>query len=186
MGSLLHIVAGCQFHLNQGRYTWRHDSVLQLIATTFQCVTNVALHADLPGFSSPSVITGDNLRPDLLLSFQNNVFYIFEHTVGFETIRQTNMSRKNDKYSDLIRSLKQEYKDVRFINLSLSTLGVFSSLSSDFLDMFQDLNIDNNHRNYILRKVTNIAIRCTYYILCCRNKKWNKPELLNFWTIFSL
>ena len=58
----------------------------------------------------------------------------------------------------LIRSLKQEYNDVRFINLSLSTLGVFSSLSSDFLDMLQDLNIDNNHRNYILGKITNIAI----------------------------
>ena len=48
--SLLNIVAGCQFYLQQGRYTWHHDSVLQLIAITFQSVTNVALYADLPGF----------------------------------------------------------------------------------------------------------------------------------------
>ena len=32
--------------------------------------------------------------------------------------------------------------------------------------------------------ISNIAIRCTYYIFCCKNKEWNKPELLNFWTIF--
>ena len=178
--SLLHIVAGCQFYLQQGRYTWRLYSALQLIATNFQSVTNVTLYADLPGFLSPSVITGDNLRPDLLLSFQNKCLYIFELTVGFETNLQTNISRKNEKYRDLIRSLKEEYKDVRFINLPLSTLGVFSSLSSDFLSMLQDLNVDNNHRNYILRNITNIAIRCTYYTFCCRNKEWNKPELLNF------
>ena len=178
--SLLHIVAGCQFYHQQGRYTWRHDYVLQLIATTFQSVTNVTLYPDLPGFLSPSVRTGDNLRPGLLLSFQNKCLYMFELTVGFETTLQTNISRKNVKYRDLIRSLKQEYKDVRCINPSLSTLGVFSSLSSDFLDMLQDLNIDNNQRNFILRKITNIAIRCTYYIFCCRNKEWNKPELLNF------
>ena len=87
--SLLHIVAGCQFYLQQGRYTWRHDSVLQLIATTFQSVTNVTLYADLPGFLSLSVITGDNLGPDLLLSFQNKSLYIFELIVGFETNLQT-------------------------------------------------------------------------------------------------
>ena len=84
--------------------------------------------ADLPGFLCPSVITGDNLRPDLLLPFQNKCLYIFELTVGFETNLQTNIPRKNEKDRDLIRSLKEEYKDVRFINLSLSTLGVFSSV----------------------------------------------------------
>ena len=30
--SLLHVVAGCNTYLNEGRFTWRHDSVLNLIA----------------------------------------------------------------------------------------------------------------------------------------------------------
>ena len=45
--SLLHIVAGCQFYLQQGRYAWRHDPVLQLITTLFQSVTHLTLHATL-------------------------------------------------------------------------------------------------------------------------------------------
>ena len=31
---------------------------------------------DLPGFISPSVIAGDQLRPDLLLAIENKVLYI--------------------------------------------------------------------------------------------------------------
>ena len=30
----LHIVAGCETYLNEGRFTWRHDSVLNFLAST--------------------------------------------------------------------------------------------------------------------------------------------------------
>ena len=32
--SLLHVTAGCKTYLEEGRYTWRHDSVLNFIAST--------------------------------------------------------------------------------------------------------------------------------------------------------
>ena len=34
--SLLHVVSGCKVYLQQGRYTWRHDSILLFIAKSFQ------------------------------------------------------------------------------------------------------------------------------------------------------
>ena len=49
-------------------------------------------------FISPSVITGDQLRPDLLLAIENKVLYILELTVGFETNLKTNSVRKHEKY----------------------------------------------------------------------------------------
>ena len=55
----------------EGRYTWRHDSVLNFIASTLACVKNSKIYVDLPGFFSPSVLTGDSLRPDLLLKVEN-------------------------------------------------------------------------------------------------------------------
>jgi len=93
--SLLHVVAGYNNYLNEGRYTWRHDSVLHLIASSLQGVTGTTLYADLPGFISPSVITGDNLRPDLLLAFKNTCLYILELTIGFETNFSIERSSKN-------------------------------------------------------------------------------------------
>jgi small basic protein len=32
--SLLHVISGCKTYLDEGRYTWRHDSVLNLIASS--------------------------------------------------------------------------------------------------------------------------------------------------------
>ena len=83
--SLFHVISGCKTYLDEGRYTWRHNSVLNLIASSLLDVERSKMYVDLPGFVSPSVITGDELRPDLLLTIENKILYILELTVGFET-----------------------------------------------------------------------------------------------------
>ena len=69
--SLLHVVAGCQQYLD--RFTWRHDSILNFIAKSLQPVINVhfSLYADVNGFLNPSIIIGENYRPDLLFLIQS-------------------------------------------------------------------------------------------------------------------
>ena len=96
--SLLHVISGCKTYLDEGRFTWRHNSVLNFIASSLLNVERSQLYVDLPGFVSPSVITGDQLRPDLLLAIEDKVLYILELTVGFETNLSTNSDRKRDKY----------------------------------------------------------------------------------------
>ena len=48
-------------------------------------------------FLNPSILTGDSLRPDLLLSVSNDFLYIVELTVGFETNLGNNAKRKKEK-----------------------------------------------------------------------------------------
>ncbi|CAB4011668.1 Hypothetical predicted protein, partial [Paramuricea clavata] len=55
--TLLHVVAGCQSYLE--RFTWRQDSVLNFLATSLQTVSGSHLYVDLPGYKSPSIITGE-------------------------------------------------------------------------------------------------------------------------------
>ena len=178
--SLLHVVAGCKTYLDQGRFTWRHDSVLQIIANSLLGVRGTNLYADMPGFTSPSLITGNELRPDLLLSIPQKCLYILELTVGFESNLLNNITRKNLKYKELVRQQRKHYNDVKFINLSISTLGVFSSQSTDFLEMLKDVGFEIQHQNFLLRRMINAAIRSTYFIFCRRNKDWDSPELLKF------
>ena len=166
--SLLHIVSGCKVYLQQGRYTWRHDSILMLIATTFRSLQHAKLFADIPGFLSTSVITGDDLRPDLLLSLSNKSLYILELTVGYKSNLGNNAERKKQKYWELTQQLKNDYDKINFVNLSISALGMYDKSTTDFIDMMKTLKIDKRSTNYMIKKITSIAIRTSYYIFCRR------------------
>ena len=101
--SLLHVVAGGKKYLEQGRYTWHHDFILHFLAKSCLSFQNSVLCADIPGFIIPSSLTGDSLRPDLLIVTHDRCLYILEITVGFETNLWNNSHRKQLKYETLIR-----------------------------------------------------------------------------------
>ena len=101
---------------------------------------------------NPSFLTGGNLRPDLLLAIENECLYILELTVGLESNLQVNGNRKRHKYLDLIKEQKTNYDKVKFINLSLSTLGVFSRSLESFDEILRSLKLDAQYSKYIKRK----------------------------------
>ena len=87
------------------------------------------LYADLPGYISPSVVTGDTLRPDLVLAIENKCIYILELTVGFESNLLANTRRKREKYQGQVNEQLKNYKKAQFVNVSISSLGVLSETS---------------------------------------------------------
>ena len=141
---------------------------------------DIKIFSDLPDYLSPTIIIGDRFRPNLLLILPSNCLYVLELTVGYESNLYSNSIRKEKKYRQLMLELRSQYKEVRFVNLSMGALGVMSNSSSSFLDMMKDLDFDENTRKFIARRLMAISIRATYYILCRRNKDWLNPELLTF------
>ena len=121
-----------------------------------------------------------DFRPDLLILTKDNCLYVLELTVGYETNLRNNIQRKYSKYKEMIIEQKKKFRPVKFINLSISALGVFEKESSDFIQMLEHLNSDKACVKYTIRKIINIAIRTTYYVFCCRNKDWSNPDLMNF------
>ena len=174
--TLLHVVTGCQSYLD--RFTWRHDSILNFLAQTLQSIGGFELFTDLPGFKNPSIITSDTYRSDLQLVFPNNsLLCIVELTVGHESNLNNNIIRKQNKYNELLRQQKQYFSDVKFVNISLSCLGVFAKESDTFLKMLDNVGFSKAHKMYCVKKMTKIAIRTSYYIFCCRNKELENPKL---------
>ena len=178
--TLQHIVSSCKSYLDNGRYTWRHNSVLLAIAKSLSSLQHCTLLADLPSFASPSLITGESLRPDLVLISQDKTLYLLELTVGFETNILINSKRKSTNYNALIKNLKSQYSAVHFINLSMGALGIFGTSSLTFPTMLEETGFDKAIQRRLMMKLSNIAIRCTYYIFCQRNKEWTNPNLLDF------
>ena len=60
---------------------------------------------------------------------------------------------------DLEISFKSKHKQVEFINIVISTLGVFDSSSVDFLEMLEGLEFDQTCRYYAIKKIIVIAVR---------------------------
>ena len=173
-----HIVAGCQRYLN--RFTWRHDSILNFIANSLQPAINdrFLLYANVNGFSSPSIITGDNYRPDRLFLIQSKCLFNLELTVGFESNLKNNEVRKNGKYMNLVKDVGSNFRCVKFVDLSMSSLSVFFNECSTFLEMMNHIGIDKKQQHYIIEKMINLGIRATYFIFSRINKIWDSPDLM--------
>ena len=178
--SFLHIVAGCKTRLDQGRHTWRHNSALSFIAQTLQSINSAKLYVDLPGYLSPCTTTGDSLHPDIILSTADNVLHIIDLAVGFETNLNKNASRKELKYRPLLTDLANDYEQIKFINLSISSLGISGNCSDSFFKLGMERGINNGDLTFIISKISNIIIRSTCYIFCMRNKPWPNLELLRY------
>ena len=73
---------------------------------------------------------------------------------------------KKKKNLNFINEMSRNYRRVRFVNLSMSSLGVFSDECSTFLDMMNDIGIDKKQQLYIIKKMINITIRATHYTFC--------------------
>ena len=91
-----------------------------------------------------------------------------------------NSDRKATKYRHLSNHLHSSYSTVTFVNLSMSAIGIFGTSSESFLSMLTDLQLDDKAKKNALLKTMNIAVRCTNYIFCRRNKSWTHPALLTF------
>ena len=157
--------------------TWRHDSALNFLASKFQYLNHCTFYVDLPQYLSPSLVTGDDLRPDMLISTPSNTLYVLELSVGFETSLNNKADRKFSKYCYLLNDLTSKDRHVKFVNLSIA---IFGQSSDSFIQMCSDLTIDKAHTNYIITKLSTIIIRTTYYIFCMRNKPWTNPDLLSY------
>ena len=106
--------------------------------------------------------------------------YIVELTVGHESNADRNTKRKADKYSHLLKDqrLLRTYKKVEFINLVITTGGVFSKVTKPFFTMLNSLQA--NIVKYVAIKVITVGIRTSYYIFSMREKDWMTPELMEF------
>ena len=88
---------------------------------------------------------------------------MLELSVSFESKLKNNLSKKKEKYKELTKVLRGQFKKVTFVNLAISALGVFASESSTLLiNMLTEFGFDNKDQKYVSRNMMNIKIRTTY------------------------
>ena len=101
---------------------------------------------------------------------------ILELAVGSKTNMSKNLSRKKERYENLLVELSKTYS-VNYINLSLGAIGIICQ-DSNLKSGFCKLDVSSELLNFVVKRITNVCIRTSYYIFCSRNKTWDNPALM--------
>ena len=105
--------------MEQGRYTWRHDSVLRTIfdfirgslKDGFQLFTDLSDHNPGNGSTIPPDVLVTAQRPDIfLVNRSTRKVILFELTVPWDTNIESSHNLKVDKYAPLVNDLGREYR----------------------------------------------------------------------------
>ena len=110
------MLSNCSVSLDQGRYTWRHNSVLKTIIDLVRpfLASNFQLYSDIPGYEAPHGgtipphILTTSLRPDLFIVNEYEAKAIlFELTVPWDSNIQRSHDYKESKYAPLVADLSR-------------------------------------------------------------------------------
>ena len=148
--------------LDEKRFNWRHDSIVLSLASLIPRSATTKMYADIPGFLSPSVITGENHRPDIAIKHDNDL-WLLELTVGFETNIKKNFERKK-RYDELITELKSRYRKVNYVNLSMGAVGVVGN-DSKLLDLLRYFKLSASDISCHVGKLMNMCANNVLYLL---------------------
>ena len=184
-----HILSGCPTALDQGRLTWRHDSVLNILVRKFRhhMTSEYSVYADLPGWMAstsppstlPSSISSSSFRPDLVVTNSEEVI-ILELTICAN--KQANFSeaksRKTEKYASLVSDLEGSGLHVTFGTLEVGSLGHYTKDAPQVLR--STLPSLSNKR--ILDSLAKTSIGCSQLIFNARQcSTWEKDKpFINF------
>ena len=186
-----HILNGCPTALNQGRYTWRHDSVLQTFAKALVPALSPSetLYADLPGLTAsnnppatiPTSLSTTSDRPDLVIVSGGDV-HILELTIPANTIENLNEARhrKQAKYQPLIEDLESHPRtmEVSYCTIEVGSLGHYPPSAIQALRKACP-SLAKNEAKDIMAQAAKVAVGCSYYIFRARpSKDWDSHKTL--------
>ena len=111
-------VSNCSTSLDQGRYTWRHYSVLTSIISCIRphLFDGMVLYSDMVGYQAPHGgtipphILVTNLRPDIFIVDEiARIAIVFELTCPWDNNVERSHTYKEEKYSPLVADLANHF-----------------------------------------------------------------------------
>ena len=157
----------CPEAVRNGRYTWRHDSILFTICHYLNVLENIGfkLFADLAGFKNPEILF-NGPRPDIVVKNGNKLTVIelshcyktnFVKTRNYKIILNYKICDKNRIKTSKVTKLYVE----------VSSLGFLPKNMKEFRNLCKQY--DYIHVMKMMEKLSEVAIRSCYFIYTRRN-----------------
>ena len=125
-----HVLSICKMGLDSGRFTWRHNCVINFIANSID--EKYTVYSDLPGHTAPG---GGSIPPELCVTSQKpdiviidnhkQTIHLFELTCPAERYIDIRNTEKSNKYAHLAIDLT--HLSCRVTCFEVSTKGFLST-----------------------------------------------------------
>ena len=185
--NLEHILNWCITSLNQGRFTWRHNSVAEYLTLELKKAkpTNITIYCDTPGHS----LNGGTIPPDIIVTQQrpdvtivnrsSKTIALLELTCSFEkNINQAHF-RKVTRYTDLKSDLEEAGWQVHLTPFEIGSRGHVSKRNKTNISaIVKKLNFKIN-TDKLFKDLGKISLLCSFAIFQAHAQpSWQSPPLL--------
>ena len=172
--TLNHILNCCKTALDQGRFTFRHDNILNYISKCldkdkFKCYIDIPGHQTQGAGTIPQNVLVTNLKPDIvIIDRKDNSVKIFELTVPAEHRIEAANKLKMDKYQHFSSDITNHTATVVPFEVGSHT-GYISTQNKKNLHLLHKFCTKNVKFKKFQENLSSIAILSSYYIFNSRN-----------------
>ena len=183
-----HILNWCPKALKEGRFTWRHNSVLYHFATTLKekAPDNLEIFADLPNFwlnggTIPPDILPTGLRPDIvIINRAERKITLLELTCSFECNIEAANIRKTKNYNDLKADLEKAGWKVSLTPFEIGSRGLITKRNRESLITAMKRNIIKVKHTQLFNELSKISLLCSYSLFQAHCvPSWQDPPFLH-------
>lgn len=179
--TLQHILNICSTALNQGRFTWRHNSVLSIILSRLHDVISdhsshgIQIFADISswtvgGGTIPPNVLATSQRPDLVLvDAAKKRILIMELTVPFEMNINDAHNRKMDRYGSLVLDLQTAGYRTELIRVEIGSRGLITKDNQNRIKSIFKFT-GNRAPKSIFKDLCKSALLCSYALWNSRHE----------------
>ena len=188
---LSHVLNACPTSLKEGRYTWRHDSVLSQISALLEQVIRGSpceIHIDLGNvaWTVPPDIIPTSSRPDLVIvNRESKTCHILELTVPYESNIDSEHTYKENKYGSLLNDIEQTGWNTQYCALEIGSRGSITKSNNDRFKSFvnrvsKDVKVKVKCKAVrgFTKDLAKVASMCSYTIFKAKDFTWNDPKPL--------
>jgi hypothetical protein len=185
-----HILSNCQIMVNQGRYTYRHDSCLNFLYKTLkQDIPNdIEIYADLEGCrvnggTLPPDVALTTSRPDLVLINRSTAPHhvvLAELTMTWDTVANTDRARdrKEARYQYLTEDIKENGYKCANMPFELGVRGYISPRNKETL-LFLAHTCKVKKPKNMLKVLGKLSLLGSYQIYLARkSQSWTPGGLM--------
>ena len=180
---MAHILNRCEVALNDSRFTWRHNGVLNYFSTCINKTPGLEVYIDLPGHQTtagagtlpPNVVVTAQV-PDLcIVNNKTNSVEIYELTIPQEKRIEEAHRYKTSKYSHFLTDIQGRNVNLNTIEIGSATGYINERNKAALKSLHKYVKSGINFKNFTAN-ISAITVMSSHFIFNARNhKEWQSP-----------